>query len=200
MKSFRMIAAIASLALGIAAPSAGNAATLSLSLASISGFTQLSSSDPGTVTINNGIIPAGTAVTISSIFVPPQSGAQSVDVGLAGLSTAFNAGDNFALVLKNNNENSWTFKLVAVTDVGTFMSAASTFAPGITQMFTAALGGVSGIISSVYFVISGSVPFPDGDRTAEYQISTVPLPAAFLLFGSALLGLAGASRKRAAVV
>jgi len=201
LSSWRSLSAAAALFAGVAlAPVSAGAVTLSLS--DIAGFSMLSSTDPNTVTVNNGIIPAGTAVTITTIFAPPQNGLQSASVGLTGLNIAFNAGDFFGLDLENTNENPWTFQLVSVTDQGTFMSAAQSLIPTASASFSAALGGVGGIISAVYFVVSGNVPFPDGDRTAEYQISpsqtTVPLPAALPLFASGLgaMGLLGWRRKR----
>ncbi len=163
--------------------------TITLSLSDIAGFSMLSSTDPLTVTVNNGIIPDGTAVTISTIFSPPQMGLQSASVGLTGLNIAFNGGDSFCLHLENTNENPWIFQLVVVTDQGTFMSASQSLVPDTAADFSAALGGVAGTISSVYFVVSGNVPFPDGDRTAEYQISPVPEPGSLVLLGTALAGL-----------
>jgi hypothetical protein len=195
--SFRN-AAIAAVALFVGSfPAVANAATLTFSLTDLLGFSQLSASDPGTLTVNNGVVPAEGSVTISSIFAPPQSGLQSVDVGLSGLAIAFAAGDSFSLNLKNTNENPWTYQLVAVTDQGTFMSVAQSLAPGgLFTSFVASLGGVAGTISSVFFNISANVPFADGDRTAEYHISSVPLPPALLLFGGALLGFGGIARRR----
>lgn len=194
--SRNLIAAICAL-FTLTAPSVGHAVTLTLS--DIAGFSMLSSSNMATVTVNNGIIPAGTAVTISTIFSPPQTGLQTANVGLAGLNIAFDAGDVFELFLENTNENPWTFQLVAVTDQGTFMSTAQSLVPDMGALFAAALGGVGGTITSVFFIISGNVPFPDGDRTAEYQISPseIPVPGALILFGTALLGYGGLfSRKR----
>jgi hypothetical protein len=145
-------------------------ASETFSLIDIAGFSMLSSTDPGTVTINNGIVPAGTAVTLTTDFSPPQVGLQSASVGLSGLNIAFNGGDSFSLNLVNVDENPWIYQLVVVTDQGTFMSAAMSLVPDVGATFQAALGGVAGTISSAYFVVSGNVPQPDGDRTAEYDI------------------------------
>jgi hypothetical protein len=175
-------------------PAPGHAITLGLT--DIAGFSMLSSSDPGTITVNNGIVPDGSAVTLTTIFAPPQIGQQSASVGLAGLNIAFNGGDLFGLHITNTNENAWVFQLVAVTDQGTFMSGASALIPDTGDFYHAALGGVAGTISSVFFVISGSVPFPDGDRTAEYEIAPVPIPPALALFGGGLVGLGLLSRRR----
>ena len=105
-------------------PIAASANTLSLILGDIGGFSQLTSSGAVTTTVNNGLVPDGTAVTITSIFGPPQVGVQSANVGLAGLNIAFLGGDLSALNLENTNENPWNYQLVAVTDQRTFMSAA----------------------------------------------------------------------------
>ena len=117
MKRFAAI-----LALGLAT-GAAQASTITLGLPDISGFSQLGSSTAGTITVNNGLIPAATAYTFTTIFVPPQTGAQTADVGLAGLNIAFGAGDDLSLNLKNTNENPWDFQLVVVTDQGVFSSA-----------------------------------------------------------------------------
>ena len=70
----------------------------------------------------------------------------------------------------------WIYQLVVVTDQGTFMSAAMELLPEMSADFSAALGGVAGTISSAYFVVSGVVPDPDGNRTADYQISPAAQP------------------------
>jgi len=175
-------------------PAPGHAVTLGLT--DITGFSMLSSTSPETITVNNGIVPNGSAVTLTTIFAPPQTGPESASVGLTGLNILFNGGDLFGLHLTNTNENAWTFQLVAVTDQGTFMSAASALIPDTGDFYHAALGGVAGAISSVFFVISGSVPFPDGDRTAEYEIAPVPIPPALALFAGGLVGLGLLSRRR----
>ena len=115
--------------------------------------------------------PVAAQVNLGTDFTPPQMGLQSASVGLAGLNIAFNGGDSFSLHLTNTDENTWIFQLVAVTDQGTFMSAAQALSLDVGADFSAALGGVAGTISSVYFVVSGDVPLPDGDRTSEYDVT-----------------------------
>lgn len=160
---------------------AAQASTITLGLPDLANFSQLGSSAAGTITVNNGLIPAGTDITFTTIFVPPQTGAQTADVGLAGLNIPFNAGDDFMLNLENTNENPWDFQLVVVTDQGVFSSALQSLVPTQDADFTASLGGVAGTISSAYFVIGGTVPYPDGDRTPEYQINPIPEPASLAL-------------------
>jgi hypothetical protein len=178
-----------------AVASAAQANTITLTVPDLAGYSGLSSTDPATITVNNGIIPAGTAVTLTTDFAPPQIGLQSASVGLAGQNIAFNGGDSFCLNLENTNENTWTFQLVTVTDQGTFMSATQSLAPDMDASFSAALGGVAGTISSSYFVVSGILPFSDGDRTAEYQVAPVPEPASLTLLVLGATCLAGRWRR-----
>ena len=109
--------------------------------------------------------------TLSTFLAPPQTGLQSASVGLAGLNIAFSPGDAFSLHVRNADENPWTYQLIVVTDQGIFMSAAQSLVFGAEADFSAALGGVAGVITSTYLVISGNVPLPDGDRISEYQVS-----------------------------
>ncbi|MEZ6194094.1 MAG: PEP-CTERM sorting domain-containing protein [Phycisphaerales bacterium] len=182
------------LALGLAT-GAAQASTITLGLPDIAGFSQLSSSDASTITVNNGLIPAATAYTFTTIFVPPQTGAQTADVGLAGLNIAFGAGDDLSLNLKNTNENPWDFQLVVVTDQGVFSSALQSLIPTQDADFTASLGGVAGTISSAYFVVGGVVPQLDGDRTPEYQIAPIPEPASLALVTLGATCIAGRRRR-----
>jgi hypothetical protein len=200
MFTMRLGVAGAVVAVALAASGgAGNAATLSLSVDDILGFAMLDSESPGsTFTFNNGIVPDGHAVTITTIFAPPQTGPQYADVGLQGLSIAYDAGDLFGLHITNTNENPWTYQLSVMTDQGLFQSFQASLIPDTGMTFLASLGGAAGFISEIYFTISANVPFPDGDRTAEYEIApaTAPIPPAVALFGSGLIGLGLLSRKR----
>ena len=45
-------------------------------------------------------------------------------------------------------------------------------------------------------IASGDAPYAEVDYT--YEVSSVPVPAAVWLFGSALLGLAGVARRKKA--
>ena len=167
------------------APNSAAASSISFTLAEIATFFQITSSDAATTTINNGIIPAGTEVALTTNFAPPNAGLESANVGLTGLSIAFAAGDTFDLGIKNTNENSWTYELVVAADTGTFFSGSLSLIPGASSAFSTALGAVAGTIASVYIVISAVVPIgPEGDRTAEYHVG-VPGP----IVGAGLPGL-----------
>ena len=123
-------------------------------------------------------------VNLGTDFAPPQTGLQSASVGLSGLNIAFSPGSSFGLRVINTDENPWTYQLVVVTDQGTFMSAAQSLANGEEAIFSAALGGVSGFITSTYLVVSGNVPLTGGDRTSEYDVDCTSITANTLSFSA----------------
>jgi hypothetical protein len=194
--SLKSVAAAVGALVLAALPSTGFASTLTFNLAQLAGFSQLSSSNPLTLTINTG--PGGGSVGLTTIFTPPQVGAQSADVGLAALAIAFAAGDNFLLRLANTNENAWDFALTVVTNVGTFSTGAVTLAAGGPfTAFSVGLGAIAGTISSVYFTVAGSVPIGGIDRVAEYRIAPpVPIPPALALFGVGAVSLGWWQRRK----
>jgi len=123
----------------------------------------------------------------------------SADIGASGLGLNWSGFDTFSLNVANDNENSWSFS-VSVSDGATTATSTSQLLPNnsLASLFSVDITGLNlSTINSVFVTVSAELPIDGNDRTAEYTISTVPVPAAAWLFGSAL-GLLGWRRRRSA--
>jgi len=181
-----------------------HASTISLDPADIQGFTYLDSTGAipdNTSDIIDGTTDSGAAFAVSWDGV---SGDVTADIGKTGLNIGASTGDTFKLLIGNTNENPWDFSLTVITDNGTF-SSSTVELPNLTPpeftLFSVDLNG-AGItkITDVYITVGADIPLPglggDTDRTAEFTVHAVPLPAAVWLFGSALVGMAGIGYRR----
>jgi hypothetical protein len=173
-----------------------NAATVTLSPANIQSFTQINATgSPVTIKTSDTVVGAGfTTVWGSSV-----NGVNSADVGATGLGSDWSGFDTFALNIANDNEHAWLFT-VSVFDGTTTVTSAGQLLPNnsVESLFSVDITSLTlTAIDSVFVTLSGNLPINFIDRTAEYTINTVPVPAAAWLFGSAL-GLLGWLRRKSA--
>lgn len=190
------ISIIAALTLAFAVPLQASAMVVSLSPASIKSFTQISATG-SPATIKTSESPAGAGFT--TVWGFAVSGVNSADIGASGLGLDWSGFDTFSLNVANDNENSWSFS-VSVWDGATTATSTSQLLPNnsLASLFSVDITGLNlSTINSVFVTVSAELPIDGNDRTAEYTISTVPVPAAAWLFGSAL-GLLGWRRRRSA--
>lgn len=164
------------------------AASVTLAPATIQGFTALSSTGAPITAKTNETALGASFTTLWGFTV---NGTNSVDVGATGLGLDWSTFDSFELLLANDNENDWNFSVSVSDGVDTNTSAVASLAPdSVLNSFTVSLAGLAaGSIDSVFVTVSGDLPVGGDDRTAEYTISAVPVPAAVWLFASALGGL-----------
>jgi len=187
---------VAVLTMTLVAALQANAATVTLSPANIQSFTQISATgSPVTIKTSDTSLGAGfTTVWGSSV-----TGVNSADNGTTGLGLDWSGFDTFSLNIANDNENSWSFS-VSVFDGTTTVTSAGQLLPNnsVANLFSVDITSLTlTAIDSVFVTVSANLPINGNDRTAEYTINTVPVPAAAWLFGSAL-GLLGWLRRKSA--
>jgi len=172
-------------AIAAALPGRATAAIVSLSPADIQAFTQLSGSG-SPVTFKTAQSATGASYTTLWSFAV--TGAQSADIGLCCLGYDWSGKDTFALAIANHNESPWSFSVSVSDGAGTATSATQTLAPGgIDTLFSVDISGLNlAAIQSVFVTVSAVLPINGIDRTAEYRITVVPLPASAGFFVSAL--------------
>ena len=194
MKHLRAAALAGFLALFFCLPL--QAATVTLSPDDIKAFAQLDATgDPATFKTSESALGAGFTTT----WLFDVSGPQSANVGLEGLGYDWTGYDSFALLVANNNENTWDFS-VSVSDGTTTNTSVVQSLPNdsVLSTFVVDLSGLNlATIQSVFVTVAGDLPIGGYDRTAEYHVQVVPVPAAAWMFGSAL-GLLAWVRRRAA--
>ena len=178
------------------------AVTVTLTPAEIQAFAQTGSGgggSPQTFKTNNDAFGA----SFTTLWNPMDSGQQTAFVGLTGLSGSvdWSAFDTFAIQIANNDEHGWAFS-VFVSD-GTLTTPPSFgFFPsdGLFSTLAVDLTGLTLTnIDAIFLAVSANLPIGGFDRTAEYTVHLVPIPAAVWLFGSGL-GLLGWMRKRKGAV
>lgn len=176
--------ALAALA-AVALPSRATAAIVSLSPADIQAFTQLSGSG-SPVTFKTA--ESATGASYTTLWSFSVSGAQSADIGLCCLGYDWTGKDTFALAVANHNESPWSFSVSVSDGATTATSATQTLAPdGVDSLFSVDISGLNlAAIQSVFVTVSAVLPINGIDRTAEYRITVVPLPASAGFFVSAL--------------
>ena len=172
------------------------AATVTLSPEDIKAFTQLDGTgNPTTFKTSESGLGAGFTTT----WLFDVSGSQSANVGVAGLGYDWTGNDSFAILVANNNENTWDFSVSVSDGTATNTSAVQSLPNDDTpRLFVVDLAGLNvAEIQSVYVTVAGDLPIGGDDRTAEYHVQVVPVPAAAWMFGSAL-GLLAWVRRRTA--
>jgi hypothetical protein len=183
---------------GAFAAAPAGAATVSVSPADLSAFSQLGASDPTIQTFRTGL--SGGTVGFTTQFGTVDNnghyslgGDQYADIGASGLSIANTAGTIFKILVSNTNENPWNFSLY-LDDV--LVSPVVSIVNGTSAILSAVLTGGADI-SKVVVHVGGDIPVNGSDLTAEYKISSaVPLPPALLLFMSGIAGLGLLARRR----
>ncbi|MDJ0926399.1 MAG: VPLPA-CTERM sorting domain-containing protein [Gammaproteobacteria bacterium] len=170
------------------------ATTVTLSPDEIKAFTQLDATgDPMTFKTSESALGAG----FTTAWLFDVSGPQSANVGLAGLGYDWSGHDSFAILIANHNENTWDFSVSVSDGTNTNTSAVQSLPnDDELQLFVVDLTGLNHAdIQSVYITVAGDLPIAGHDRTAEYRVQIVPVPAAAWMFGSAL-GLLAWVRRR----
>lgn len=171
--------------------------TVYLDAATIQGFTQISATGSPTTGATNNL---ATGAEFTTTWLAGVSGANSANVGAAALNLDWTGFDTFEIFVANNNESDWNFTVSVFDGTNTASSTLASLSPdGVRTSFTVDISALNlATIQSVYVTVGGTLPVDGRDRTAEYALTTVPLPAAAWLFGSALLGIAGIGYRRKA--
>jgi len=196
MHNLRIIAALTLALLVPLQAYATPVSVVSLSPADIQIFTQISATG-SPVTIKTSDTTAGAGFT--TVWSSSVTGVNSADVGTTGLGLDWSGFNTFALNIANDNENSWLFS-ISVSDGTTTVTSSGQTLPNnsVASLFSVDITSLDlTMINSVFVTVGADLPINGFDRTAEYTISTVPVPAAFWLFGSAL-GLLGWSKRKTA--
>jgi len=175
-----------SLLMLIAAPQA-HAAAVSLGPADIQAFTQLSATgSPVTFKTSQ----SATGASFTTVWGFAVNGPNSADIGLTGIGYDWTGFDTFSLKILNNNESAWSFKASVSDGVNTATSATQSLAPNPAGVFTVFNVDLLSLdvtaITSIFVTVSENLPINGFDRTAEFTIATIPVPAATWLFASAL--------------
>ena len=191
-----MIRAIALLTLTFAVSLQVNAAVVSLSPADIQNFSQIGSAGTGSPLFTGKTSDTATGAGFTTLWGSGVNGVNSADIGETGLGLDWTGFDTFSLNIANDNENAWYFT-ISVSDGSNTVTSSSQLLPNdsIANLFSVDITSLDlTMIDSAFITVSADLPINEFDRTAEYTISTVPVPAAAWLFGSAL-GLLGWVRR-----
>jgi len=177
---------LVALTFAITAPLQANAMGVSFAATDIQSFSQISATG-SPFTFKTGEFADGAGfVTLWSFMV---TGTNSADIGLTGLGYDWSFFDTFSLNIANNNESTWAFSVSVSDSVGSIATSSvqSLINNGMPNTFTVDIRGLDRTaIESVFVTIMGDLPINGFDRTGEYTITTVPVPAALWLFSSAL--------------
>jgi hypothetical protein len=190
---FKRISRIAALFAALTTAQLSSAATVSLNLNDILGFSQIDFSGSFSAQSQQTNIDSD-GVTFLTFWVLGD-GEVSADIGSQGLALDWSAFDTFSQSILNRDENAWRFSLSASDGLSTQTSSTVEIAPSQEQSLSVNLLPLANLnsITEVYITVSADLPLPGLDTVSEYElsfdVSEVPLPASSWFFSLSIAAL-----------
>jgi len=190
---FKRISRIAALFAALTTAQLSSAATVSLNLNDILGFSQIDFSGSFSAQSQQTNIDSD-GVTFLTFWVLGD-GEVSADIGSQGLALDWSAFDTFSQSILNRDETAWRFSLSASDALSTQTSSTVEIAPSQEQSLSVNLLPLANLnsITEVYITVSADLPLPGLDTVSEYElsfdVSEVPLPASSWFFSLSIAAL-----------